>query len=382
MKELSHTTEVLNQAAGLLRGVGVETRGQVDAISQLLVIQCLVPELCETTESIDIPALLRSAEAAARSISPAYADLLVDSAAQFWDQLSPLVVRDALDELLKTQLTASDRWERGSHLVKWAFGITSEIAVPEELLLLMKGLLGDSESLSFPLDSSAQGLFAGNSPPQTKVSIKPILVDSAALYARASYLAGIQPEIEVGGLSDQAGEPATHVFLIPPFGGRVTQRDLGDTPPLLSQSKALSSEQAALLSSCSPNTQRLVALVPSGLLFQGGIGRRFREWLVTHAGLSHVVEFPPGVLGGTNIGSAILLLDPNENRNSVRFVSCLGKSYVEKNRSNVRVAKWQELLVAIEADAGSASEDSESAFDIEKDEVAKQDYLLAALPIW
>ncbi|MGA3845327.1 N-6 DNA methylase [Ralstonia nicotianae] len=85
-------------------------------------------------------------------------------------------------------------------------------------------------------------------------------------------------------------------------------------------------------------SQRVIVAVAPGLLFARGAEAALREDLLARGMIEAVVAMPPGVLLGTNIAFAVLILDPLGGHRSVRFVNADSdrfKEVVSKGRARL-----------------------------------------------
>ena len=120
-------------------------------------------------------------------------------------------------------------------------------------------------------------------------------------------------------------------------------------PAIFEGPRPLTSEELALAGIGVGSRGRVLALVPSGMLFRGGHSRTLREWLVDTLGLTAVIEFPPRLLLRTSIGCAVLSIEPGRasKQEAIRFVAADSDRFLEEYKlGRFRLAKWQELAAA------------------------------------
>ena len=224
-----------------------------------------------------------------------------------------------------------------------------KIEYPEEVFALMAALAPQADSVYLPFDDSALAIFEVTKETQ-KVTLRPESERIHKLLSRALFVADRQATLQT--LSPYSSEdiPAASLTLIvPPFGVRPGATPIVEMPAIFESSHSFTSEELALTGIGVGSRRRVLALVPSGMLFRGGRSRTLREWLVDTLGLTAVIEFPPRLLLRTSIGCAVLSIEPGRasKQEAIRFVAADSDRFLEEYRSGrFRLAKWQELAAA------------------------------------
>jgi len=225
-----------------------------------------------------------------------------------------------------------------------------EVVPPQEVLLLMRKLLGETSSLYLPFDGSAiAGLYMAE--PDQYIKIRVQNKSLATILRRLYFSIGHDVDLEIADPFVSSAVPGdTATFLIPPLGksfektfAKIVESGLPDD---FKGPGRLMSEEAAIATLVSVSG-RMVALVSSGTLFRGGRSRRFRQWLVQEAGLTAVVELPERLLEYSPISTAVLLIDPHASqaiRSELALVSGNSDKYLtEVGKGRFSLTGWQEL---------------------------------------
>jgi len=118
--------------------------------------------------------------------------------------------------------------------------------------------------------------------------------------------------------------------------------------------------------------QTAVIAVPNSLLLGVGADRLLREQLVRSGQLSAVVSLPPGLLSGTNLQIALLVLAPKGGIERVRFVNASGDEFRESpNRSRTTLTKLDRIVENVFGD-----EDGPIARTVERVDIEANDLQL------
>lgn len=88
---------------------------------------------------------------------------------------------------------------------------------------------------------------------------------------------------------------------------------------------------------------RAAVIVPSGVLFRGGVEKEIRAEIVKDGLIEAVVFLPSGIFKNTNVSSCVLFIDKRQRHNSIFFVKSSGKVHGEKGEDLV-VNELQLLL--------------------------------------
>jgi hypothetical protein len=247
---------------------------------------------------------------------------------------------------------------------------------PHEISFLMAALLEEASELVLPTDASALAGINIAKPNQkliVQMKNQPVATVLHRLYFSMGNkidLIFVPPNIDFGFAS------ALPVFLIPEFGGKVGREFDRQLPDQLQGPGRLTSDEAALAAVISEGAGMVVALVPGSFLFRGGRSRQFRKWLVQEVGLTTVITLPQGLLEGTTLSSAILLIDPENvgvaSPDHVLMLSADSKEYLsEIYRGRYRLRGWQKLRDEVKGALVTSPEHF-----VDKSMLADNDYVL------
>lgn len=299
---------------------------------------------------------------------------LINPNSSGWSSLPSSWTNQVLQELAKT---AKGPNEMGRWLLRQARRRTERtIEYPNEVFSLMAALAPQADSVYLPFDDSALAFFEVTKKTQ-KVTLRPESERNHKLLRRALFVADRQATLQTLSPYSSEGIPDKSLtLLVPPFGVRLRSMPTMELPAIFEHPHSLNSEELALASIGVGSQRRVVALVPSGLLFRGGRSRSLREWLVDTLGLTAVIEFPPRLLLKTSIGFAVLTIETDRasKQDAIRLVATDGARFLKEFRSGrFRLTKWRELTAAT---LTRSAKNLEAVSDVDKPIIRDNDYVL------
>lgn len=299
---------------------------------------------------------------------------LIDSNSSGWSSLPAAWILEALKALINDH---QDPEETGKWLLRQARdGFRGTLSIPEEIPKLMAELYPAADSVYLPFDESALSIFEITNSKQS-VTVRPRTVGACELITRALFIADRQATIQK--MDPYAKSDVPDAFLtviIPPFGGKLESMRIMELPDFLQGTSRVSSEELALAGISADAGQHVLALVPSGMLFRGGLSRMLREWLVDTLGLVSVIELPPRVLSNTSIGCALLSITPVGSTllDTIRLISADNEEFLDEYQSGrFRLSGWSNLAKVALA---SPDEDHEAVANVNKSTIRDNDYVL------
>ena len=299
---------------------------------------------------------------------------LINPNSSGWSSLPSSWINQVLKELAKTDESPQ---ELGRWLLRQARNrMERKIEYPDEVFALMAALAPQADSVYLPYDDSALAIFEVTKETQ-EVTLRPHSERIHRLLRRALFIADSQATLqELSPYSTESIPDASLTLIIPPFGVQLVAALVMTTPAIFEGPRPLTSEELALAGIGVGSKGRVLALVPSGMLFRGGHSRTLREWLVDTLGLTAVIEFPPRFLLRTSIGCAVLWIEPGRasKQKAIRFVAADSAKFLEEYRSGrFRLAKWQELAAAT---LTPSAEKFEAVTDVDKSKIRGNEYVL------
>jgi len=186
------------------------------------------------------------------------------------------------------------------------------------------------------------------------------------------------PLLETEVERDREGRPLTRaacVLACPPFGMPVHESRLAQWDSSQGEflDRFVRSETWAVRELANRTSKKAVFLVPPGVLFTRGQEQRLREYLLDRGGeyneLHSVVALPSGAVSGTGLGSAVMVLTPDQGNDDVLMVD-LGLS----RRST---ANFDELVRAHRLVALGQEEDAERACRVTRDDIMRNEVSFA-----
>lgn len=124
-----------------------------------------------------------------------------------------------------------------------------------------------------------------------------------------------------------------------------------------------------LLAQCK---ERVVVAIPHSVLQGIGSDRILRQAIVESGRLRAVVSLPPGLIFGTAIQIAVLVLGPARNQGSVRFIDATGEGFRESaSRTRTRLLNIDEIV-----SAGISEKNMSWARTVSRAEIAEREYSL------
>ena len=161
------------------------------------------------------------------------------------------------------------------------------------------------------------------------------------------------------------------VIASPPFGMRLPRQQYGDVADLRQVSNFLIQEGLKVLKPAGT----LIAMVPVGFLYAGGVERNIRERLIDNGLLKRVITFPEGMLNDTYISFAMLVLHA-AGRPEAGTELIDARAFTEKVGRKVSFNSDQLLeLLGPFGDLRSAAGRS-SITRVDRQQVANHDYIL------
>ena len=123
-----------------------------------------------------------------------------------------------------------------------------------------------------------------------------------------------------------------------------------------------------LIKQCS---QTIVVTVPEGILFST-MEKELRQYLVDNGMLKAVISLPSSIWTGTAIKTSLLVIEPNGNNESVRFLDVTGSEFIEKTtRRLLALTNTDKILSYLASKA-----ELDCAISISQHVIKKDDYLL------
>ena len=355
----------------------------VSILSQLCVLTTLARKDNRFAEARDsatgsskvlIGELLREGLTALERIKADRPTELINAKSNGWSSLPSAWINQVLEELAKIDKSPQ---ELGRWLLQQARSrMEGKIEYPEELFALMAALAPQADSVNLPFDDSALAIFEVTKETQ-EVTLRPHSERIHRLLRRALFVADRRATLqEFSPYTTENIPDASLTLIIPPFGERPAAALVMTTPAIFEGPRPLTSEELALAGIGVGSRGRVLALVPSGMLFRGGHSRTLREWLVDTLGLTAVIEFPPRLLLKTSIGCAVLSIEPGKasKQEAIRFVAADSAKFLEEYRSGrFRLAKWQELAAAT---LTPSAKNFEAVTDVDKSKIRGNEYVL------
>ena len=306
---------------------------------------------------------------------------LIDITSSGWSSLPAAWIQEALKVLVTS---TQDPEQAARWLLRRARDrFRGTVSVPEEIPRLIAELYPEADSVYLPFDESALSVFEISNTDQT-VTLRPRTEGAYRLLRRALFIANRDVTLQKLDPYSTSNVPEAFLTVVfPPFGEKLEPMRLMELPEFFQGASRLSSEElavagigAAIQGVKADAGKHLLVLVPSGMLFRGGLSRMVREWLVEQLDLVSVVELPPRVLSNTSIGSALLWIMPVGGKllDTVRLVSGESDEFLDEYQSGrFRLSRWRELARAV---LSPPSEDHEAVVDIDKAELRENDYVL------
>lgn len=97
---------------------------------------------------------------------------------------------------------------------------------------------------------------------------------------------------------------------------------------------------------------KLIAVMPTGILFRGGFDQRLREWLIENDLIDTIISFPGGILWNTGLPFIILVLSKGKKlKGQVRFFDL--KRFVESKGARGKVFNDYSINTIIKSDKES-----------------------------
>ena len=355
----------------------------VSILSQLFVLAALARKdnkfaearVSASTSSNVLPGeLLRQGLAALERSGANRPTELIDTNSIGWSSISWGWINQVLNELAKLNKSPQ---EMGRWLLQYARSKKErEIEYPDEVFTLLAALAPQADSVYLPFDDSALAIFEVTKARQ-EVTLRPESERTHRLLRRALFVADRQATLQtLSPYSPDDIPDSSLTLIVPPFGVRPDTAPIMPLPAIFESRRSLTSEELALAGIGVRSSKRVLALVPSGMLFRGGRSRTLREWLVDTLGLAAVIEFPPRLLSGTSIGCAVLSIKPGRasKQEAIRFVAADSAKFLEEYRSGrFRLDKWQELAAAT---LTPSAKNSEAVTDIDRSKIRENEYIL------
>lgn len=159
---------------------------------------------------------------------------------------------------------------------------------------------------------------------------------------------------------------------IPPIGVKpepgITERDLFNRFDIPKATWAVLAVQHLLAQS----RKRVVVAVPHSLLQGLGSDRSIRQLIVDSGRLQAVVSLPPGLIFGTAIQIAVLVLGPAGYQGDVRFIDATGDEFREStSRTRTRLLNIDKIV-----DARISEDKTPWARAVSRDEIRSNEYQL------
>ena len=355
----------------------------VSILSQLCVLTALARKDNRFAEARDsatesskvlVGELLREGLAALERIGANSPTELINANSNGWSSLPSTWINQVLKELAKIDKSPQ---EMGRWLLRQARSrMEGKIEYTEEVFALMAALAPEADSVYLPFDDSALAIFELTKETQ-EVTLRPDSEQIHKLLRRALLVADRKATLQTLSPYSSEGIPdASLTVIVPPFGKRPNETPAKELPAIFGSPRSLTSEELALTSIGAGPRRRVLALLPSGMLFRGGRSRALREWLVDTLGLKAVIEFPRRLLLRTSIGCALLVIecDKASELETIRLVAADGTGFLEEYRSGrFRLTEWRELAVATLTDS---AKNLEAVVDVDKAIIRENDYVL------
>lgn len=186
------------------------------------------------------------------------------------------------------------------------------------------------------------------------------------------------PRLETEVERDREGRPLTRaafVLACPPFGMSVHESRLAqwDSSDGEATDRFVRSETWAVRELVNRASKKAVFLVPPGVLFTRGQEQRLREYLLHRGGecneLRSVVALPSGAVSRTGLGTAVMVLTPDQGNDDILMVD-LGLS--KRSLSNLDELVRTHRLVAL-----GQAEDPERACRVTRDDIMRNEVSFA-----
>ncbi len=134
----------------------------------------------------------------------------------------------------------------------------------------------------------------------------------------------------------------------PPFEVRLNQRDQYQNPEIRTVEQFLIEKGITSLKS----NGKLIAVLPTGILFRGGTDLRLREILIENDLIDTIISFPGGVLLNTGIPFVVLVLNKAKNLpGQVRFIEA--KKFVKSKGARTKVLNDYSINSLVKSDKES-----------------------------
>lgn len=134
----------------------------------------------------------------------------------------------------------------------------------------------------------------------------------------------------------------------PPFGVPLKQRDQAQNSGIRTYEQFLIEKGISSLKS----NGKLIAVLPTGILFRGGTDQRLRETLIENDLIDTIILFPGGVLLNTGIPFVVLVLNKAKKLpDQVRFIQA--KKFVKSKGARVKVINDYSINSLVKSDKES-----------------------------
>lgn len=255
------------------------------------------------------------------------------SSIDFWNQINGALREKLLQEAVRvvtTQVLMSAS-EQDVHALASAGDSHPSPTVPFELVQLMIELAEITSGTCYtPWDHAGSISLPAS---LRKIDVFSEVVAPPSRFALVSLLFGLEPKVSVanflkspsaitGGQLDQFDV----TLMLPPFGmkcAHVVESDYFNRFP----EKTTSSTVLSIRHALAQTKRRVVAVVPSNILFSGGVELELRKDLLTKGMIEAVIALPAGLLQHTAISMNVLILDPKGGHENITFVDATDKSF-------------------------------------------------------
>lgn len=159
---------------------------------------------------------------------------------------------------------------------------------------------------------------------------------------------------------------------VPPINVRY-ERDVAENDLFDRFTEKASSGNVLQLQHLLAQTQgHIVVVVPNSVLFSVGAERSFRQELVERRAIETVIALPPGLLSGTTISAAILVLNTAQPAIQVRFINASDEQFhTLGSQKRTELKQLEHLLKLVRRE-----EESSVAIDISAENIRDNDFNL------
>lgn len=131
-------------------------------------------------------------------------------------------------------------------------------------------------------------------------------------------------------------------------------------------------ESANILHLIKQCRETVVVSVPEGFLYST-MEKELRQYLVDQGMLKAVISLPSGIWTGTAVKTSLLLIEPNGNNQSVRFIDVTGEEFIEKTTK--RLLSLSNIDIILEYLA--SDKELDCATSVSSSVIQKNDYDLS-----